>query len=120
MRALTAMHVPLLQPGCRVLAFHDPASDEWFVHAAFAAAAAGTTGALHATAPAVMQFDAETRTLRLDASRLQLNALDSIELACGTARLKITLQGAVHIMADSITSSAVGSHRIEGASIDLN
>jgi hypothetical protein len=66
------------------------------------------------------QFDTQTKVLRIQASRLQLSAVAAIELQCGDACMRLTLDGKVHIEGADVLSSAVGPNRIEGASIDLN
>ena len=72
------------------------------------------------TADLPLHFDAATGTLRIQSARLNLGALASIELHCGEAQLRLTLDGKVHIEGKDIVSAAIGSNRIEGASIDLN
>jgi hypothetical protein len=71
------------------------------------------------TAPP-LRFDAATGTLHIESARLNVGALASIELHCGDAQLRLTLDGKVHIEGRDIVSAAIGSNRIEGASIDLN
>jgi hypothetical protein len=58
--------------------------------------------------------------LRIEASRLQLTGLAGVELRCGDAVLRLTAQGELLTQAQSITQAAIGAHRLEGASIDLN
>ncbi|MDQ1835219.1 hypothetical protein [Massilia scottii] len=67
-----------------------------------------------------LSFDAATGTLRIQAARLNLAAVATIELHCGEARLRMTLDGKVHIEGIELLSAAIGSNKIEGASIDLN
>ena len=55
------------------------------------------------------------RQTRADRRRHQ-----GIELRCGEAHVRITLDGKVHIEGNDIVSAAMCSNRIEGASIDLN
>ncbi|NHZ64328.1 hypothetical protein [Massilia genomosp. 1] len=83
----------------------------WLVYAAWPAPG-------HSSAP--LRFDEATGTLCIDAARLTLAALASIELRCGDALLRLSLDGRVHLEGMEIVSAAVGSNRIEGASIDLN
>jgi hypothetical protein len=107
--AAVATHVPSLLPGQRVMAAQSTEGD-WLVVAAWPAAGSESP----------FQFDAQTRLLRIHASRLQLSAVGAIELHCGDARVRLTLDGKVQIEGAEVLSSAVGSNRIEGASIDLN
>ncbi|MDQ1818146.1 hypothetical protein RBA41_33090 [Massilia sp. CCM 9210] len=67
-----------------------------------------------------LNFDAATGTLHIQAARLNLSALATIELSCGEARIRLTLDGKAHIEGAEVLSAAIGSNRIEGASIDLN
>lgn len=69
---------------------------------------------------APLNFDPATGTLHIQAAKLNLAALAAIELQCGEAILRLTLDGKVHIEGNEVLSAAVGSNRIEGASIDLN
>ena len=66
------------------------------------------------------QFDAATGTLTIQSARLNLSALATINLQCGEARLRLTLDGKAQIEGMEVVSTALGSNRIEGASIDLN
>jgi hypothetical protein len=107
--AAVATHVPFLLPGQRVMAAK-AGEGGWLIVAAWPAAGSESP----------FQFDVQTRLLRIQASRLQLSAVAAIELLCGDARVRLTLDGKVQIEGAEVLSSAVGSNRIEGASIDLN
>ncbi len=107
-RAAIATHIPGLQPGQRVLVQGDLA--DWLVTAAWPAPGA---------AP-VFQIDVQSGLLRIHAARVQLSALGAIELNCGDASLRLSLDGKVQIEGKDVLSAASGSNRIEGASIDLN
>lgn len=67
-----------------------------------------------------IEFDSDSGTLRIQAARLNLSALATIELSCGDARIRLSVDGKAHIEGAEIVSAAIGSNRIEGASIDLN
>jgi len=107
--AAIATHIPGLQPGQRVLAL--PAEPGgWLVIAAWPADGQGGP----------YRFDPATGTLHVEAARLQLAGLAQVELRCGDALVRLSLDGKVQILGAEVLSSAVGAHRIEGASIDLN
>jgi hypothetical protein len=107
--ALIATHLLELRPGQRVLALDD-GTENWLVIAAWPMD----------TMEPPYRFDMQTGTLHIQASRLQLSALGSIELCCGDATVKLSLDGKVRISGAEILSAAIGPNRIEGASIDLN
>lgn len=107
--AAVATHVTALQPGQQVVVMNVGA-DQWLVLAAMP---------LPGNAPP-FSFDPATGTLRIDAPRLQLCALGTIELRCGDAVVALSMDGRVELRGQDILSSATGAHRIEGASIDLN
>jgi hypothetical protein len=119
-RAILAHGLPTPCIGQRACICKDVEQDEWLIYALFPSKSADETSIDADLHPALMSFDRQTRTLSLDATRLELKALDAIEISCGAARFRLTMQGAVQILGETITSSAVGEHRIEGASIDLN
>lgn len=102
-------HLLALHPGQRVIALDDGAG-HWLVIAAWPADANDPP----------YRFDAQTGTLHIQAPRLQLSALGTIELCCGDARVTLSLDGKVQISGAEILSAAIGPNRIEGASIDLN
>lgn len=107
--AAIATHIPGLQPGQRVLATQvEP--DGWLVIAAWPAAGQ----------PGPYRFDPATATLHVEAPRLQLAGVAQVELRCGDALVRLSLDGKVQILGAEVLSSAMGAHRIEGASIDLN
>lgn len=107
--AAIATHIPGLQAGQRVLAMR-AGPDGWLVIAAWPAAGQ----------PGPYRFDPATGTLHVEAPRLQLAGVAQVELRCGDARVRLSLDGKVQILGAEVLSSAVGAHRIEGASIDLN
>jgi hypothetical protein len=107
--AAVATHIPGLQAGQRVLATQaEPGG--WLVIAAWPAAGQ----------PGPYRFDPATGTLHVEAPRLQLAGVAQMELRCGDALVRLSLDGKVQILGAEVLSSAVGAHRIEGASIDLN
>ena len=67
-----------------------------------------------------LRFDPASGTVHIQAARLNLGALSAIELQCGEARIRLSLDGRVQIEGNDVLSAAIGSNRIEGASIDLN
>ncbi|MDQ1815669.1 hypothetical protein RBA41_20445 [Massilia sp. CCM 9210] len=67
-----------------------------------------------------LKFDADTGTLHIRAARLNLAALATLELRCGEALIRLTLDGKARIEGAEVLSAAIGANRIEGASIDLN
>lgn len=107
-----ATHILSLTPGQRVALLDGGAEAGCLVVAAWPLHDSAVDMPLH--------FDAATGTLRIQAARLNLGALARIELQCGEAQLRLTLDGKVHIEGQHIVSAAIGSNRIEGASIDLN
>jgi hypothetical protein len=107
--AAIATHIPGLQPGQQVLATQaEPGG--WLVIAAWPMAGQ----------PGPYRFDPATGTLHVEAPRLQLAGVAQVELRCGDALVRLSLDGKVHILGAEVLSSAEGTHRIEGASIDLN
>lgn len=68
----------------------------------------------------MFELDEASGTLNISASRLKLAGVASVELACGEARVLVTVDGRVEILGNEILSAAYGSHRIEGGTIDLN
>lgn len=74
----------------------------------------------HPDAPQPLRWDAASGNLTIHATGLALDAVASVELRCGNARIHLDLAGQVEIAGDNILSSALGTQRIEGASIDLN
>jgi hypothetical protein len=111
LNAVLAAHLPLVQPSQRVAVLQvDGAAP--LVMAAWPDE--------QSSAEPLFEHDAKTGTLSINAARLKLAGVASVELACGDARLSISLDGRVQILGNEIVSAAVGAHRIEGASIDLN
>lgn len=111
-RAALATHVPGVIEGQRVLAVDADLGADWLIVAAWPVAGS-------ALAPPV-KFDAATGTLQVRAARIDLTAVASIELVCGETSIRLNVDGQVSINGNEIISSALGAHRIEGASIDIN
>lgn len=107
--AFISTHLLALQPGQRVVALCDE-DNTWLVTAAWPMATDGP----------LFRFDSKTGALHIEAPRLQLVALGSVELHCGDARVSLSMDGKVTVLGAEVLSSAVGPHRIEGATIDLN
>jgi hypothetical protein len=107
--AFISTHLLGLQAGQRVVALCDE-DNTWLVIAAWPMA----------TDEPLLRFDSKTGVLHIEAPRLQLAALGSVELRCGDARVALSMDGKVTVLGDEVLSSAVGPHRIEGATIDLN
>lgn len=107
--AFISTHLLRLHPGQRVVALYG-GDNEWLVTAAWPMQADESP----------FRFDTQTGALHIEAPRLQLSALGSVELRCGDARVSLSVDGKVTVLGDEVLSSAVGSHRIEGATIDLN
>lgn len=107
--ATISTHLLSLQPGQRVVALRDE-DNTWLVTAAWPTAQDETP----------FRFDPLTGALHIEAPRLRLAALGSVELQCGDARVSLGVDGKVTVLGNEVLSSAVGSHRIEGATIDLN
>jgi hypothetical protein len=108
--ALLATHVPGVVSGQQVAAV-DGGQAGWLITAAWP---------LPGQADKPFDFDPATGTLRIHAARLNLAAVASIELQCGEARIRLSVDGKAQIEGKEILSAAIGSNRIEGASIDLN
>lgn len=107
--ASISTHLLRLHPGQRVVAIND-GEEAWLVIAAWPSEADD----------APFRFDAKNGVLHIEAPRLQLSALGSVELQCGDALISLGVDGSVEISGAEVLSSAVGANRIEGASIDLN
>lgn len=110
--AEVAPHLLALKAGQRVAVLDGGAQAPCLVIAAWPGA--------QATPDAPLSFDPATGTLHIQAARLNLSALATVELHCGEARIRLTLDGKAHIEGAEILSAAIGANRIEGASIDLN
>ncbi len=108
-QAAISPHLLSLQPGQRVVALRD-GEHNWLITAAWPMAQDEPP----------FRFDPATGTLHIEAPRLQLAALGRVELRCGDARVSLGVDGKVTLLGSEVLSSAVGSHRIEGATIDLN
>jgi hypothetical protein len=107
--ATISTHLLSLQPDQRVIALSDD-DNNWLVTAAWP---------MSPDEP-LFRFDPETGALHIVVPRLQLVALGSVELRCGDAQVSLGVDGKVKVLGNEVLSSAVGSHRIEGATIDLN
>lgn len=110
-QAAIATHIPFLVPGQRVEAL-DAGPDGWLVVAAWPMPERSIAPPLN--------YDPSTGTLHIQAARLNLSALATIELSCGEARLRLSLDGKAQMEGAEILSAAIGANRIEGASIDFN
>lgn len=69
---------------------------------------------------APISYEVATGTLRIEAPRLELHGVSRIELACGSSRVTLSLDGQVLLEGQDILSTAVGRNKLEGGSIDLN
>lgn len=103
-------HIWHLKPGQRVVVVEDAEAQACLIVAAWPTP--GTDNPI--------QFDAVDGTLRIHAPKLALNAVGSVELVCGDASLKLSVDGKAQVIGKDVLSSATASNRIEGASIDLN
>lgn len=56
----------------------------------------------------------------IDGERVVLEAARELELRCGPARIVLTRDGEVIVRGVNITSRAAASHRIRGASVQIN
>lgn len=56
----------------------------------------------------------------IDGERVVLSAARELELRCGAARIVLTRDGEVVVRGTNITSRAAASHRIRGASVQIN
>jgi hypothetical protein len=110
-RAIIATHIPFLVPGQQVALIGGGTQEGWLIIAAWP---------LPGQAEPPMQFNPATGTLSIQAARLNLSALAMIELCCGDAKIRLSLDGRAQIEGAEIVSAAIGTNRIEGASIDLN
>lgn len=104
-----ATHIPQLAAGQKVLAHLDEQGD-WLVVAAWPSR----------DVKPFLRFDPGTGTLLIEAARLQLKGVAGVELRCQDGVVQLGMDGKVQIQGTEILSSAQGSHRIEGGSIDLN
>lgn len=112
--ASLATHVPGVEPGQQVVLQCPSGSSPG--HGLIVAAYPLTNGQ---SAPN-LHYDASSRTLKISATRLELSGLDTVALRCGEASICLDVQGELCSQADHILSAALGSHRIEGASVEIN
>lgn len=110
-QAIIATHIPFLIPGQQVVLVDGGTQAGWLIIAAWP---------LPGQAEQPMQFNPASGTLSIQAARLNLSALAVIELSCGDAKIRLSIDGKVQIEGAEIVSAAIGPNRIEGASIDLN
>ena len=113
-----AGHVPMPVPGQRVLIACAECAPGLII-AAYPLEH-GQEAATSLQQPPLLQFDAQSGTLSIHANQLKLQGVGSIELHCGDAILRLNAQGELLTHAQAITQSAIGAHRIEGASVDIN
>ena len=111
-RAVLATHLPPVVPGQRVVAVEPAGEAEWLVVAAWPAPGD--------PAPPPVRLDPATGTLHVTATRLDLTAVASIEITCGATKIRLGVDGRVTVEGEEIVSSALGAHRIEGGSVDIN
>jgi hypothetical protein len=107
--ATISSHLLCLQTGQRVVAIND-GKDAWLVIAAWPTEKDDRP----------FRLDEKDGVLHIQAPRLQLAALGSLELHCGDATVSLSIDGKVEISGVEVLSSATRANRIEGASIDLN
>ena len=115
-----ATHLPLLIAGQRVLAVSLDEAAALVIAAFPLHEGQPNASAADKQQPPLMHFDVATGTLCLQAPQLRLQGIASVELHCGDAVLRINAQGEIFSQAQAITQSAIGAHRIEGASVDIN
>lgn len=112
--ASLATHVPGVEPGQQVVlqCTQDPSSRAALIVAAYP---------LHTGPHApTLDYDPASSTLKITATRLELTGLDTVALRCGDASVRLDIHGELSCQADRILSAALGSHRIEGASVEIN
>lgn len=107
--ASLATHITQLQADQQVVAINI-GPDQWLLLAALP---------LPGSTPPI-SFDPSTGTLHISAPRLQLSAVGTVALKCGDSAITLSMDGRLELRGQDILSAAVSSHRIEGASIDLN
>lgn len=112
-----ATHVPTPLPGQTVLLAR-PAGAAALVVAVYGDASTATPKG--STDSALFEFDAQSGVLRIHAQSIQLHGVDSIELHCADATFSLSSRGELISTAQTITQAAIGAHRIEGASVDIN
>lgn len=111
-----ATHVPMPLPGQTVLLAR-PAEAPALVVAAYGALPSAVPVP---AAPPLFDFDAQSGVLTIHAHCIKLEGVGSIELHCADAMLRLNAHGELLSQAQTITQAAIGSHRIEGASVDIN
>jgi hypothetical protein len=67
-----------------------------------------------------IRYEAQTDSVIIEASRVRIQADQSLELQSGQSQLEMDAQGQLQVTAQSILQSAVGSYRLEGATVDIN
>jgi Domain of unknown function (DUF6484) len=63
---------------------------------------------------------AATTEIRVDGERLMFNAEKEISLRCGASSITLTRAGKVLIQGAYVSSRSSGTHRIKGASVQIN
>jgi hypothetical protein len=109
--AALATHIPYVQAGQRVAVLDGGQQAPCLVIAAWP---------LEGSDDLPLRYDASNRTLHIKAARLEMSALAAIELSCGDARIRLSVDGKAQIEGKEIVSAAIGANKIEGATIDLN
>lgn len=114
LRARLATHVPGAEPGQQVVLQCLASAPE---STALVVAAYPLDSSPQ---PPLFDYDPDRRTLRISAARLELSGLDTVALRCGDASIRLDVQGEISSQGERILSAALGSHRIEGASVEIN
>ena len=112
--ASLATHVPGVEAGQKVVLQCTPGSVQ---SDALVVAAYPLDNGHHAP---ILDYDVNSRTLKVSATRLELSGLDTVALRCGDASIRLDIHGELSCQAERILSAALGSHRIEGASVEIN
>jgi hypothetical protein len=67
-----------------------------------------------------IRYEAQTDSVIIEASRVHIQAEQSLVLHSGQSQLAMDAHGHLEATAQSILQSAVGSYRLEGATVDIN
>lgn len=110
-QAVLATHIPHVQAGQRVAVLNGGEQIPYLVIAAWP---------LEGSDDTPLRYDPTDRTLHIKAARLDISALATVELSCGDARIRLSVDGKAQIEGKEIVSAAIGANKIEGATIDLN
>jgi hypothetical protein len=111
-QAVLSTHIPYVQVGQRVAVLNGAEQVPCLVIAAWPLEGQGDELPL--------RYDPTDRTLYIKAARLDMSALGAIELSCGDARIRLSVDGKAQIEGKEIVSASIGANKIEGATIDLN